>query len=272
MLTISEFNKRYPNDNACLEELKDLTYKGCSCGRSALYRLKGRRAYSCACGKHFYPCKDTIFANSPTSLVLWFYAIYLMSVTKSGISAAQMTRMLGVNYDTAWRMMMKIRGIMGDDSPLTGPVEVDETYFRAKPWRSARPLAYNGRAQTVFGVVERGGRARTVVLPTNSLYFLKKSVNKYVPKGEVLYSDGLWAYRTIGKDYEHYSVNHSRGEYVRDHVYTNNIENVWSHIKRGIYGVYRCVSPEHLQNYLDEYTFRYSYRNGDIFSELMRRV
>lgn len=274
--SLKDFQTEFPTDEACLEEILRRKYPDflCKCGRSKLYKIRNRPVYACACGFQIRPLAGTIFQSTKMPLTSWFYVIYVMSQTKSGVSAASMQRHLGVKYDTAWRMMMKVRALTHDSEPLTGPVEVDETYLRAKPWRTTRPLPYNGRAQTVFGMVERGGRAKAVVIPTNSLTFLRREIKKNIPLGSVLYTDGFAAYQTIGKDYQHYFVQHSKGEYVNDHIHTNNIENVWGGVKRSIYGVHRLVHPEYLQFYLDEMTWRYSLRfsSEPLFYDLLARA
>lgn len=275
MYTLKQFQTEFPTDDACLEEILNRKYPDfvCKCGRRKLYKVKNRPVYACACGHQINPLSGTIFERTRKPLTSWFYVIYVMSQTKSGVSCASIQRHLGYKYDTCWRMMMKVRELMADDEPLTGAVEADETYLRAKPWRTVRPLAYNGRAQTVFGLVERGGRAKAIVIPTNSIKYLHGAIKQIAPEASVLYTDGLPAYKHI-EGYEHYTVHHSKGEYVNDHIHTNNIENVWSHIKRGIYGVYRVVHPEYLQFYLDEYTWRYSMRTSSepLFYALLKKV
>lgn len=260
--TITELNSRYPNDDVCLEEILNRKYPDfiCKCGRTKLYRVRNRPVYACACGYQVRPLVGTIFENTKIPLTKWFYVIYLMSQTKSGMSTAEVQRHLGVKYDTAWRMMMKIRELMVDDTPLEGEIEADETYLRAKPWRTTRPLAYNGRAQTVFGMVERGGRARAVVLPTNSKHYLLKTMEANMHKPTVIYTDGFPAYQDLGLKYKHHTVFHSQKEYVRGDVYTNNIENFWGGLKRSIYGVHRLVHPEYLQMYLNQFAWVYSNR------------
>lgn len=275
--TIRDFHETYPNDEACLKEILQLKFPNfiCpKCSRTKLYKVNKRPVFACSCGYQINPLSNTFFANTKIPLTSWFYVIYLLTQTKSGISTKEIQRHLGYSYRTCWRMAMKIRESMSDDFQFVGEVEVDETYFRAKPWRTVRPLAYNGRAHTVFGMVERNGRAKAVVIPTRSRKFLKDTIKAYIPKGCTIYTDGYPAYKSLSKEYIHYTVNHSRGEYVDGHKYTNNIENVFSHMKRGVYGVYRSVKPEYLQNYLDEYTFRYSYRSSDtaIFYKILEKI
>ena len=118
--TIADFNKRFPNDNACLDSLRDLIYpagiecRACQQPRPH-HRRTGRKQYACDyCGTLVAPLAGTIFEKSRTSLKSWFYAIYLMSQTRCGISAKQLERELGVTYKTAWRMLNQIRKLFGE--------------------------------------------------------------------------------------------------------------------------------------------------------------
>src|SRR5574337_533608 len=100
-------------------------------------RVAGRPAWDCdTCGYHLHPTAGTIFHKSSTSLHLWFYAMYVMASTRCGVSAKQLERELGVTYKTAWRMFNLIRNeLMADEDaePLSGEVEMDETFIGGKP-------------------------------------------------------------------------------------------------------------------------------------------
>jgi transposase len=132
--TLTDFLKRYPSQDMCLDEVKALKYgpviRCQKCTReSNFYKIKGRPAYACQfCGYHLYPLAGTIFDKSSTPLTSWFYAIYLMAQTRSGISAKQLERELGVTYKTAWRMFKQIRFLFGEyeNFTLKGNVEVDK--------------------------------------------------------------------------------------------------------------------------------------------------
>jgi len=94
----------------------------------------------------------TIFEHSPTPLKLWFYAIYLMSSTRCGISAKQIQRETGVTYKTAWRMFRQIRTLLQEDiSTLTGEVEVDETYVGGTR-KGKRGRGAEGKAKVIGAV------------------------------------------------------------------------------------------------------------------------
>src|SRR5881398_2116888 len=132
-MTYTEFLRRFPDNDACLDYLKARFYPdGTACPKceksSRFHRIKGRSAYSCQyCGHHVYPTAGTIFHKSTTSLQLWFWAIYLVASSKCGISAKQLGREIGTTYKTAHRMLKQIRSLLGqdDDKPLSGDVEVD---------------------------------------------------------------------------------------------------------------------------------------------------
>jgi transposase len=132
--------REFPDDASCLEHLWRSRYapdgKTAHCPKCDTergfkrYQTKQRRqSWTCTgCGHHLHPTAGTIFEKSSTSLHLWFYAIYLMSSTRCGLSAKQLERELGVKYRTAWRMFNKIRNYLMADGgePLSGAVEVDD--------------------------------------------------------------------------------------------------------------------------------------------------
>ena len=135
--SVREFFARFPDDDACLEHLMDQRYglKGfCpSCGvETTFHRISERKAYSgAACGHHVYPQAGTIFQDSRTSLLTWYYAIYLFIATRHGVSGKELQRQLGVTYKTAWRIGQQIRDLMAKADGfqlLKGHVEADESY------------------------------------------------------------------------------------------------------------------------------------------------
>ena len=138
--TVRQFFTDFPDDEACLGYLFNLKYQQghiCpKCQKSAKwYRIKAQRAYSCEwCGHHIHPTVGTPFERSRTSLLLWFYAIYLFTTTRHGVSGKELQRQLGVTYKTAWRMGHEIRKHMAglDAGVLSGAVEIDETMVGGK--------------------------------------------------------------------------------------------------------------------------------------------
>ena len=168
--SIQDFNRQFPNDDACLEFLKNARYPdGIYCNKcqkiTTHYRIAKRKVYSCEfCGTHVSPTAGTIFHKSDTPLKLWFHAIFLVASSKTGISAKRLEGELGVTYKTAWRIFDKIRTLMAEDvNPFAGQVEVDETYI------GGRRAGKRGRGalgkSIVMGIVERDGKAMAKVIP-----------------------------------------------------------------------------------------------------------
>src|SRR6266704_1142860 len=120
--TVADFNAEFPNDDSCLEHIKEQRWPDgvTQCGKCGVerkhYRVSGRTAYACDhCGNHIYPLAGTVFEKTTTLLKTWFYAMYLMGSTRCGISAKQIQRETGVTYKTAWRMFRQIRSLLSED-------------------------------------------------------------------------------------------------------------------------------------------------------------
>jgi transposase len=278
--SLMEFLARYPDDEACLQYLWRTRYapdgEHAVCPKCEVERpfrryetSQQRQSWTCTtCGHHLHPTAGTIFHKSSTALHLWFYAMYLMASTRTGISAKQLERELGVTYKTAWRMANLIRNhLMADvdPEPLRGEVEADETFVggRARAYDS-RPMAEKiGDKSIVLGMVERGGRVRAEVIPFSGAGDIRPRVLANLKAGSTLYTDGWHTYRTMAGTFDHYWVDHEAKEYVRGAVHTQTIEGFWANMKNGIRGAYHAVSKKWLQSYVDEYAFRYNHRKGD---------
>jgi transposase len=286
-----DFMREFPDDAACLDWLwrtrfsKDGEHAKCpKCRYVTSFRryetAQRRQSWTCtACGYHLHPTAGTIFEKSSTALHLWFYGIYLMTSTRCGISAKQLERELGVGYKTAWRMFHLIRSLLAEDvTDLGGVVEADEMYVGGKTrvHRTDRKAAAAHRMDSkvrVVGMVERGGRVRAVVSPTGPLL---GQLHEHILPRSTVYTDEYKAYRGLKKlGYDHHRVHHAQKVYVSGVVHTNTIEGFWSLVKRGIGGVYHSVSAKYLQQYLDEYAYRYNHRNdaeADLYTQVLSRA
>ncbi len=282
--TISQFLKRFPNDEACLEELKKLRYPdGVFCSKCQLvtnhYKVTGRTAYACAnCGNHIYPLAGTILDKTTTPLRLWYYAIYLMAQTRAGISAKQLERELGVTYKTAWRMFKQIRMLMNDGgTPLTGTVEIDETFIGGKAKNRKRKWAQGVEGEhkeVVMGMLQRNGKAYLRHVKGTGKWTLLEQIKENVSNDARVITDEWGGYIHLPlHGYKHDYVNH-KNTFVRGDIHTQNIECMWGNLKRGVTGVYRVVSKKYLQAYADEYAFRYNNRlsKRSMFDLILARV
>jgi transposase len=272
--TIQDFNIEFPDNDACLMFVLESRWpdgrtlcEKCGVERKH-YRVTGRTAFACDhCGNHIYPLAGTIFEKSTTSLKTWFYAMYLMSSTRCGVSAKQIQRETGVTYKTAWRMFKQIRTLMSENVSLEGSaVEMDESYFGGKRRNGKRGRAAGtaGEKAIVIGAVEREGKVVALVATDVTKSTLHGIAKEYVLPESIVYTDQYPAYLGLEKmnGYQHRRINHSAGIYVMGDIHTNTIEGFWSLVKRGIGGVYHSVSKKYLQTYLNEYSFRYNRRNS----------
>ena len=295
--------REFPDDEACLQWLwrkrysPDGDYAYCKrCGTARTFKRyktnPPRPSWSCtACGLHLTPLAGTVFHKSSTSLHLWFYAFYLMTSTRCGISAKQLERELGVTYKTAWRMMNLIRNrLMAQDyqGPLGGSVEADETWIGGKMRQSEKNAAarraaetgetrigqYVKKRQSVFGMVERGGKVRATKVSSRYGYTLRNNIREHVLPASLVYTDEYPGYSGIERKYTHRRINHSEKVYVSGDVHTQTIEGFFSLLKNGIRGVYHSVSEKWLQGYLNEYAWRYNHRDSgeSMFKTLLLRA
>jgi len=278
--TINDVAVHFQDNKTCIEYLTQLRWNGnvkCAfCNNDKVYELKGKYPrYKCAsCRKHFSAIKGTIFENSTVPLSKWFMAIFIMTTHRKGISSVQVGRDIGVTQKTAWFMMQRVRNAFKQQSftydKLGGKnkvVENDETYITGKiknmHKKKREEIETKGttRGMTVVGAIERGGEVRAQLIERtnheNVIPFLVKSVHQ----GTKLMTDEHVAYSTMNRLYEHHTIKHMLQEYVRGDVHTNTIENFWSVLKRGIYGTYHFVSIKHIQNYLEEFAFRFNSRD-----------
>jgi transposase len=286
-MTYTEFIRLFPDDAACLDYLKERFYPdgmACpKCGKTTkFHRIKTRSVYGCQfCGHQVYPTANTIFHKSSTSLHLWFWAIFLLSSSKCGISAKQLEREIGVTYKTAWRMFNVIRNkllVQDDDEPLSGEVEADETYVggKARAWPKRTRAEHLARKTTVFAAVERKGRVRATVVPDNLGPVLRSTLRKFVMPASILYTDYLPAYNVheISSRYHHRRIPHHANVYVMGDVHTQTIEGFFGLFKTSVRGAHHSISAKWLQGYLNEYVLRYNHRKDErpIFWTILDRV
>ncbi len=280
-LSLGKFLQKYGTNDKCLDVLKHLRCpQGIFCQRcnkiKEFYKIEGRQVYQCSCGYQIAPLAGTILEKTTTPLQYWFYAMYIISATRSGVSAKQLQRELGVTYKTAWRMFKQIRMLMAQDgAPFDGDVEVDETFMGGKAKNRAYVPNFNEKPkEVVMGMVKRGGHAYLKHIEGVGKWILLKQIQEHVSPTARVLTDEWGGYAQLSKyGYMHQFVNHSASQYVYGDIHTQNIEGIWSIVKRGVYGVYRIVSKKYLQAYVDEYTFRYNHRkNGMMFNLLLQQL
>ncbi len=240
------------------------------CGHDKVYRTT--RGFKCAnntCYKKFTVTVGTIFENSKIGLRIWFAAMYLVSTSKNGVSSVQLSEQLGITQKSAWFVLSRIREMLKNNNTakFTGSVEIDETYVggkisnkHAKVRRAIKNSTSPLLKTPVVGLLERGGEVRCHVVTNVNRSTVLPIVAQNIAKGGIIYTDSSHMYTPLSSYFVHSVINHEQGEYVRGLCHTNSIEGFWSIMKRGIYGIYHCVSAKHLHRYCDEFSYRYNAR------------
>jgi transposase-like protein len=277
---------QFGSDDKCRAYLQSLRFpdgvKCLRCQSVKISRIIKRNQFICDdCNYQFSVLTGTIFHDTHLPLTKWFCAVYLMCESKKGISANQLKRTLKVAYKTAWYLCHRIREAVKDNDPmpLSGVVEVDETYIGglAKNMHKAqRAKKIDGRGfvskTPVLGMLERDGRVRTKVIKHADTLTLQGEINLNIEPGSTVMTDDHGGYRKMSDAYIHGIINHQES-YVDGDVHTNGIENVWSLFKRSIIGSYHKISEKHLDRYLDEFEHRFNNRdNKYLFRDTLIRL
>jgi transposase-like protein len=295
-MNLNEVHKRFSEDEQCLQYIAEMRWPDgvvrCpTCGDSKIVKVerkstsKNRRNwfYLCqesTCRQQFSPTSGTIFQDTHLPLIMWFQAIALVLNAKKGISAKQLQRDLGIGgYKTAWYLYHRIREAMeeGTIPVLGGTVEIDETYVGGKKRGIGQKEAKKAK-QIVMGAVERGGKLKLRHVRDAQIPTIREFITANVhPDVERIMTDQHHAYPTALKPAltaRHFTVNHITGEYVKrgTDISTNTIESAFSLFKRGVIGNFHKVSIQHLQRYLNEFSYRYNRRKEDAFMETVGRL
>jgi len=226
--------------------------------------------YCAACNGQFTVTIGTVMERSKVPLSKWLFAMHLMGASKKGMSALQLSRMLGVTYKTAWFLCHRIREAMtpAERGPIGGEnkvVESDETVIGGK----AKNRAFANKEpkkHIVVALVERDGHSYSMHVANVKAATLREAVTKVVDKKSHLMTDELLSYTSLGRQFAgHTTVNHSADEYVRlgGFAHVNTAECRFSLMKRAVFGTHHSISEAHLSRYLAEWDFKFNTRKMD---------
>jgi len=268
------------------------------CGYSERsYKLNGAKhrpgLYMCAaCRRQFTVTIGTVMEDTHLPLRTWIMAFSLMCSAKKGISALQLQRDLDIgSYKTAWRMLRQVRKAMSNikhGKTFEAIVEVDETYIGGKPRKKNRrdddqdknKRGRGTKKSPVVGVVDRekGKVYAKVSLPNEKGKRLSGNqllaiLNEVCKDNATVITDEFMGYGVLRRtEHVHLVIDHTQG-FVNDFIHTNNVESFWAILKRGVYGIYHHVSVKYLQNYVNEFCFRFNNRdNGDMFDLVLSQA
>lgn len=276
----------FKDAKTCREFLEEQRWHGtpicphCGTISQKHYKLKTKGEYNgkykcCECREVFTVTTGTMFHGNHIPLQKWFYAIYIFISHKKGISSIQLAKDINVTQKSAWFMLNRIRYNMYDrmKPAFEDMTQVDETYVGGR--NKGRIKGAQGRSLKtkvpVVGLLSNG-MVKTIVVPNTDRFHLQTIIDVYVRKESTVITDGWLGYSNVKREYNHKVVDHGKYEYVKDGFHTNSIEGYWSHLKRGIKGIYHKVSKKHLWRYCGEFDFRYNTRKIDDITKFVMFV
>jgi hypothetical protein len=279
---LKDVMRKFNTEDKCRKFLVQQRWNGVPecpyCGHDKSYSIENGKRLKCAnnkCYKKYSVTVGTVMEASNIPLATWLPAMYIIMAHKKGISSVQLAKDLGVTQKTAWFMNHRIRESLKENHPemLSGTVEIDETYmgrkfaseYKGLPPEKVETFAKNAahtKKGAVIGLAHRETKTIRVMAYRNlSAQMIGDVVTSNVSKDATLMTDESVLYKKSLKEYKRETVNHWLREWVRPgNIHVNNVENFWSVMKRGIYGIYHQVSVKHLQAYCDEFSHRYNTR------------
>jgi transposase-like protein len=271
-MTFREFVNRFYTEQQCRDYLYYLRWKDgfvCpKCGHTKYWPV-GDALYECtACGRQASVIAGTIFQSTRSPLTDWFTAIWWITTQKNGASAQGLQQLLGLkSYKAAWAWLHKIRTAMvfAERTKLSGKVEIDETYLGGEDIGGASGRGAGKKTIVIVAVEVKGrayGRVRLSILDDVSAKSIHPFIRENVEQGSTLITDAWSGYSGIEiEGYSHEIYNQSKTtlqDEMLPHVHT-----IISLLKRWLLGTHQgAVKRQHLQAYLEEYTFRFNRRNA----------
>lgn len=278
--------KKFPNENFCIAYLEKIRWangvKCVYCGGSKISKHKSNdreetRHQCSSCKKTFSVLVGTIFHRTHLDLRHWFYIICLMLNAKKGISAYQVARDLEMRRMTAWSCMHKIRVAMGTEQKelLEGIFQMDETYVKTdKDDEDKGGKGKRSDNNTPVVAISSEGYIKALTTKNLTAHTLFGIARRTVKEGSTFHTDSSSAYGLFKNVFTHEKVKHAVEYVSKDGVHCNAVEGFWSLLKRGIKGNYHHISQKYLQNYINEFEFRYNnnQKEGLGFNEMLDRM
>jgi hypothetical protein len=273
-----KFNQRFKDDNDCLEYLAEVKWQnGYKCKRCENDKFgNGKHIHNRRCTKCRYdesPTVGTMFEKLKFSILIAFHIVFKISTKKKGMSSLELSHEFELRQMTCWSFKQKVQQVMKSSlkSPLTGLVHVDEFVIGGpEEGKKGRSKGLKKLVVLAVEILEDGvGRAYAEVIEHSSAIELGGFLKKYVSQEAEVISDKWKGYTPLKKEFKNLKqIASEEGKNFKElHIHIMNIKG-W------LRGIHHHCSKERMQNYLDEYHFRYNRRSNmdTIFDMLIRKM
>ena len=279
-MNLNQLNKEFGTQQKCVAYLEKIRWgKKPICANcesdNVSKRSKSILRWHCnSCGKDYSVLVGTIFEGTRLPLPQFLQAMFIMNNAKMGISASEISRSVGIKYNTAWYVCHRIRcAMINNELRLEGVVEFDEAYFGGKARKSNSPTneanlatvtTKRGRGTSkvpVVGAVEKKGKVYVKIIEKLTRKNLLEMLRQIVKTNEaVVITDDFRSYKSFDNEVAHITIKHKEG-YGKGMKTINTIEGFWSIVKNGMKGSFRSVSKKYLPFYLAEFSYKYNNRH-----------
>ena len=285
-LSLIEIMDMFPSEEAATKWFESVVWsdgRTCGkCGSDNTREVKNAKPmpYWCTdCRSYFSVRTGTALERSRVPLRKWAIAIYLEMTNLKSVSSMKLHRDIKVTQSTAWFMLHRLREAWNTrPDTFEGPIEADETYIggKRKNMPKSKRAKLTGRGavgkEAVVGVKDRAtNRVAAQHVQGTDTPHVAGFVVEQARWGAKAYTDEAKVYKALGPFFDHESVNHSAGEYVRGMAHTNGIESFWAMLRRAYQGTFHKISPKHLDRYIQEFAGKHNVRSEDTIMQ-MRHV